>query len=139
MTMHLIRGVTALNTRKPRFKMTKVKEKAWREDLANYNRELKRQGQPKLTWEQYVDMRLGKVQAPKIKFQPMETKSTQSWQDSREKFPSLVTDVGNTDRKESMVYDGERKLIGIAVLHKSCLQPVFSQQEAEEIAKMRRG
>lgn len=28
---------------------------------------------------------------------------------------------------------------GIAVMHKSCLQPVFSQQEAEESAKMRRG
>ena len=54
-------------------------------------------------------------------------------------IPSLHTSASYTPKKESMVYDGERKLIGVAVLHKSCLQPVFSQQEAEEIAKMRRG
>jgi len=34
-------------------------------------------------------------------------------------------------------YTGTR-IIGIAVLHKSCLQPVSSQKEAEEISKMRR-
>lgn len=54
-------------------------------------------------------------------------------------IPSLKTDAFYTAKKERLVYDGERKLLGIAVLHKSCLQPVFSQQEAEEIAKMRRG
>lgn len=137
--MHLIRGITALNTRKPRFKMTKAKEQAWRTDLANYNRDLKRQGQPKLTWEQYVDMRLGRVKGPKVVVPTQPIKSVPVREDLREKYPSLITNVGNTDRKETMVYDGERELIGIAVLHKSCLQPVFSQQEAEEIAKMRRG
>lgn len=35
-------------------------------------------------------------------------------------------------------YTGD-KVVGIAVMHKSCLQPVFSQTEAEESAKMRRG
>lgn len=30
-------------------------------------------------------------------------------------------------------------VVGIAVMHKSGLQPVFSQREAEESAKMRRG
>jgi len=35
------------------------------------------------------------------------------------------------------VYTGT-KMIGIAVQHKSCLQPVFSQEEAEQSAKMRR-
>jgi hypothetical protein len=29
-------------------------------------------------------------------------------------------------------------MIGIAVLHKSCLQPIFSNEEAIEVAKMRR-
>lgn len=36
------------------------------------------------------------------------------------------------------VYSGTRKLLGIAVLHKSCLVPVFSKEDAEDIAKMRR-
>lgn len=36
------------------------------------------------------------------------------------------------------VYTGT-EVMGIAVMHKSCLQPVFSQEQAEESAKMRRG
>jgi hypothetical protein len=38
-----------------------------------------------------------------------------------------------------MVYSGERKLLGIATMHKSNMVPVFSSEEATEIARMRRG
>lgn len=34
-------------------------------------------------------------------------------------------------------YTGD-KVLGVTVLHKSCLQPVFSQEEAVDAAKMRR-
>lgn len=51
--------------------------------------------------------------------------------------PSLNSNVGNTAKVETTKYTGD-KLIGIAVLHKSCLQPVFSQQDATDIARMRR-
>jgi hypothetical protein len=36
------------------------------------------------------------------------------------------------------MYTGKRKLLGVAVMHKSNLVPVFDQKEAEEISKMRR-
>ena len=39
--------------------------------------------------------------------------------------------------KPTPTYTGS-KMIGIAILHKSCLQPVFSSEEATEIARMRR-
>ena len=39
---------------------------------------------------------------------------------------------------EAPKYTGDN-VMGVAVMHKSCLQPVFSQQEAEDSAKMRRG
>jgi hypothetical protein len=52
-------------------------------------------------------------------------------------IPSLNTNVGNTSKVETIKYTGD-KLIGIAVLHKSCLQPVFSKQDATDIARMRR-
>ena len=42
-------------------------------------------------------------------------------------------------KKEPQVYNGERKLLGIATLHKSNMVPVFSKDDAVEIAKMRRG
>jgi hypothetical protein len=139
MTMHLIQGINTLNTRRPKFKMTKAKESSWREDFAIYNRELKRQGQPRLCWEQYVDMRLGKIKVSKPVFKPLTVSNTHPRYQDRVELPSLDVVAGNTLKRETMKYDGERKLLGIAVLHKSCLQPVFSQQEAEEIAKMRRG
>lgn len=52
-------------------------------------------------------------------------------------IPSLNSNIGSTSKIETTKYTGD-KLIGIAVLHKSCLQPVFSQQDATDIARMRR-
>ena len=42
-------------------------------------------------------------------------------------------------KREPQVYNGKRKLLGIATMHKSNMVPVFSKDNAEEIAKMRRG
>jgi hypothetical protein len=53
--------------------------------------------------------------------------------------PSIDTGVkGAVTVKPTPHYTGEN-LVGIAVMHKSCLQPVFNQQQAIESAKMRRG
>lgn len=41
-------------------------------------------------------------------------------------------------KKEPQQYTGQ-KLLGIAVMHKSSLQPVFSKQAAKDSATMRRG
>ena len=41
-------------------------------------------------------------------------------------------------RAEQQHYSGERKLLGIGMLHKSNLVPVFDQQDAIDISKMRR-
>lgn len=42
-------------------------------------------------------------------------------------------------KPEEKVYNGKRKLLGIATLHKSNMVPVFDKESAIEIAKMRRG
>ena len=42
-------------------------------------------------------------------------------------------------KKKEFTYSGERKLIGIGLLHKSNLVPVWDEQDAKEISKMRRG
>lgn len=55
-------------------------------------------------------------------------------------YPSrLETDLAIAARKESRPYEGERKLLGIATLHKSNMQPVFDEDYAKEVARMRRG
>lgn len=51
--------------------------------------------------------------------------------------PSYTTAGGSAALKEVLVYTGT-EMIGIAVIHKSCLQPVFSKQTAIDVAQMRR-
>ena len=46
--------------------------------------------------------------------------------------------VNGGGKKESMVYSGKRKLLGIATMHKSNMVPVFDKEDAKDIAKMRR-
>ena len=42
-------------------------------------------------------------------------------------------------KRKAFSYSGERKLIGIGMLHKSNLVPVWDEQDAKEISKMSRG
>lgn len=54
------------------------------------------------------------------------------------KIPSLNSWItGAVSSKPSQQYTGDC-VKGIAVMHKSCLQPVFNQQEAIDSASMRR-
>lgn len=41
-------------------------------------------------------------------------------------------------KKEEMKYSGKRKLIGIGLMHKSNLVPIWDEEGAKEISKMRR-
>jgi len=52
-------------------------------------------------------------------------------------IPSLDTGKGVAVKKEVQQYTGT-ECIGVAVMHKSCLQPIFNKQSAEDVAKMRR-
>lgn len=51
---------------------------------------------------------------------------------------SLVTPGGSTEPTPTQIYTGNN-LVGIAVMHKSNLVPVFSQEQAVDTAQMRRG
>lgn len=53
-------------------------------------------------------------------------------------IPSRDTGQGIASSKPTMKYTGT-KMIGIGTLHKSNAVPVFSDEEAIEMAKMRRG
>lgn len=54
-----------------------------------------------------------------------------------EYIPSRVTSGGSTALKPVPKYTGD-KMIGITIIHKSCLQPVFSREAAVDAASMRR-
>jgi hypothetical protein len=46
--------------------------------------------------------------------------------------------VGTGNKKEHMQYSGERKLLGIGMMHKSNLVPIWDEEGAKEISTMRR-
>jgi hypothetical protein len=53
-------------------------------------------------------------------------------------IPSVDSNhLGAVSSKSPMIYTGDN-VLGIAVQHKSCLQPVFSQESAIDSAHMRR-
>lgn len=56
---------------------------------------------------------------------------------SLDSAPSLDSGLGSTPMRESPVYTGDA-MIGIGQLHKSNAVPVFKQEDAEDLAKMRR-
>ena len=53
------------------------------------------------------------------------------------KIRSLGTITGSTSLKEKKEYTGTN-MIGISIVHKSCLQPIFNEDEAKAVASMRR-
>ena len=46
--------------------------------------------------------------------------------------------IGIGSKKERMQYSGKRKLLGIGMMHKSNLVPVWDEEGAKEISTMRR-
>lgn len=50
---------------------------------------------------------------------------------------SVDSGKGNATKKQQVQYSGDA-VLGIAVMHKSCLQPIFNTEAAKDVAKMRR-
>jgi hypothetical protein len=64
---------------------------------------------------------------------------TKSMVVDRSAFQKSGMAPGTFAKPEEKVYSGEMKLLGIATMHKSNMVPVFKKQDAEDIARMRRG
>ena len=140
MTMHLVKGMSSLNTRKSKTKVTKSQRVQWEVDWRADTKWKRRQNLPVMTFEEYAAYRSGKVKKEKPVFQPLTTNNTSTTlEDHRKLYPSQEMSSHIPVKKESPVYSGERKLLGIATMHKSNMVPVFSAEEAVDLARMRRG
>jgi len=144
MTMHLVGPALTMNrTKKKVFKLTKQQRAIWQLDWMARNRELKRQGKPKITFDQFCDYRRGIVPEKK-RLHPSEMGSyngpSYAPPPGRETkvYPSLNSDKGVAVKKEPQQYTGDN-MLGIGQLHKSNSVPVFRKEDAEDQAKMRRG
>jgi len=152
MTMHLAQGLTTLNTKKRKRKITRAKLDRWQEELRIRNKEYKKKGQHNLmmTIDEYIDYVHGEWK-PKHK---TETVMNTPWHHSgpgyvreTQHIPSYSSGIFTpATKKEPMQYTGERRLVGIATMHKSNMVPIFAddddktgKKQATEIATMRRG
>lgn len=77
---------------------------------------------------------IGKTAAVGAKYNPVVTSNYVRPTDS---YPSLDTGLGTATRKESPKYTGTM-IKGIGTMHKSNSVPIFSDEQAVEIATMRR-
>ena len=149
--MHLARGLTTTNTKKRKRKITQAKITKWTEELRIHNKQMKRLGMHDhmMTIDEYIDYIHGQYKPKKKTETVMNTPWHYSGPYVRETphIPSLTTEKSfqPATKKEPMQYTGERKLVGIATMHKSNMVPVFAddddktgQKQATEIATMRR-
>ncbi len=152
-------GLTTTSTKKREVKVTKAQqeeiERSWRER----NKRLKEMGLPKQTLEEFTDWLYGrgKKTADKTKTSGKVTKTTfvEKRQDviSTSTHSSFTTGprggpaqgpkslnewiTGPVSSKPTPTYTGT-KVIGIGTMHKSNMVPIFSDEEAVDISKMRR-
>lgn len=106
-------------------------------EFNEYNALMKRLGSKTKTLEQYKLYRSGKLRRSRGKGHPKPAMETTTYRRETPKYPSGDTYDTFAAPKREMHYTGD-KLMGIATMHKSNMVPVFKQEDAIEIARMRR-
>lgn len=142
MTMHLAsHAFSTINTRKHKPKYTKANVAKWQEELRLYNKRMKQIGQPKMTFEEYVDYIHGKrkLSSPardRSAFKPY-TPPASRYRRETVHYPSLDSGAGVAAKTENQKYTGTL-VKGIATMHKSNAVPIIDDQQAKDISSMRR-
>lgn len=119
--------------------ISKRKQKELTEKWRQHNKDLKRQHRHNemMSFGEFLDWTYGRKRAKsKQTTNKRPNLRPPSDRDGYKTIPSHGPMQGDLTRKESKVYNGKRELKGIAVMHKSNLIPVFSQEEAEDVSKM---
>lgn len=106
-------------------------------EFNDYNALMKRLGSKPKTLDQYKAYRSGKLRRSRGKTAPKSPLTTTTYQRPSPDIPSGDTYDKFVGSKKEMKYTGD-KLMGIATMHKSNMVPVFKQEDAEDIARMRR-
>ena len=138
MTMHLAQGFSTLKTnRKLKPKMTQSNIKKWTQEMHAHNKRQKQIGLPKLSFEEYVDYIHGRhsrtVKPSFSEYTPTPGNSHRTTPN----YPSRDSGTGVAGKTENMRYTGTL-VKGIATMHKSNAVPIIDDQEAKDIARMRR-
>lgn len=132
MTMHLAHPALNTTGRRPgRVKWASAEQKRRHQELeAEWQRKMQDLAKLSPAARQTVKKsNMPKVQSPRIP----------PGRDTTRNIPSVSSvHKGAVSSPQSQQYTGD-KVLGITIVHKSCLQPVFSQEAAIDAARMRRG
>lgn len=125
MTMHLVRGMTTTNLKK---RKTKNKSKKQLEADAKHDK-----------WLRKMNAHPDQIKENKKKNAGVSIRSIPDYRSDGNTIPtSDVIPGGSTAPAERQIYSGERRLLGVAIMHKSNMVPVFDSKDAKDIARMRR-
>ena len=126
MSMHLVGPYMTTTS----YKKRKAKKKTQRQIEADARHE---------KWLRKMNAHPEQIARNKEKNANVSILSVPNYSSDRPTIPtSDVIPGGSTAQKERQVYSGERRLLGIATMHKSNMVPVFDSKDAKDIAKMRR-
>lgn len=146
MTMHLARGYSTLNTRKPQQKkLTKAQHEKLAEEHRAYNKRMKQAGRhgERMAFEEYVNYVFGKKKSTKKQEHMAQTEvktfqpAAQGYRRETTQYKSVETSKGFAALPEKKEYTGTL-VKGIATMHKSNAVPVLGDEDATDIARMRR-
>jgi hypothetical protein len=139
--------LSTTNTKKRKETVTKAQQEQFERDWRERNIRLKQMGLPKETLEQFMEWVRGKGKKTKSSkdFSVQDKAPCPKVEATRTQEKTVASKIseggawtmGATAKKQSQVYTGT-KVIGIATMHKSNPVPVFSDDEAKDISKMRR-
>ena len=129
MTMHLVGpALTMTGKRKGKFKFRNAEEARKARELDSSWKELQKK------WQVEED---DKKRKRALKAEPLIYKLSVPAGRSTSHIPSRNTGDGIANTKQIPKYTGT-KIIGIGTMHKSNAVPIFSDEEAQDISKMRR-
>jgi hypothetical protein len=143
MTMHLVGPyMTTTNYKKAKQKkLTKSQQEKIELEWKQHNKRMRQMHMHSLQFnklEDYMAYRRGQYKPKDQKPEPFQTlKPQESFYRKTQHIPSLGEGVGNGLLKERQVYTGTL-IKGIATMHKSNAVPIIDDQQAKDIAQMRR-
>ena len=146
MTMHLARGFSTLNTRKPQQqKLTQAQQEKLAEEHRLYNKRMRQAGRhsERMSYEEYVDYVFGKKSTTKQEH--MDPTTIKTFTPAAPRYTRQTVQYASLETQSRTIpaqpakkeYTGTL-VKGIATLHKSNAVPVLGEEDATEIARMRR-
>lgn len=138
MTMHMLgHAFNTVNISRRKKKLSDSQFHKFAMELNAYNKQMKKYGLKTKTLDEYIAYRQGKYK-PTLKGSVKDPLRATTLRRESPKVPSYGDQVGSIPAKPEQKYTGTL-IKGIATMHKSNAVPIISEEDAHEVARMRRG